>query len=237
MALIFNIKGPIAMFRKSYTTTSSVSFPFPPPTAVAGLLGAIAGYGSGAEIDACRADFWRRMKGTRIGLAILEKGIVSSHTINFSNTKDPKKNPRIQVKHQFVFSPKYRVYVSGEIEKDLNDHLKNGTFIFTPYLGVAYALAEIEFIGNCEEKDHDTEYPIPVDSVIPWSHGVSVDILKSGGVFKERMPFEMDEVRGLKQALDVLYAPSPDRRLVLLDKGNTHVTRCAEDVVAWFPEW
>lgn len=237
MALVFDLRGPMAMFRKSYTTTSSVSFPFPPPTAVAGLLGAIAGFSSGSEKNGFDAEYWSKLKGTRIGLALRKKGVPSSHAINFSNTKDPQKNQRVQIKHQFVFSPEYRVYVRGEIEPQLKEHLEKGTFIYTPYLGVAYALAEISFIGEFAEEPVDDSAPTLVDTVIPWKEGMAVDVLKSGGAFKERMPFQMDEGRGLKQAIDVLYAPSPEKPLVLVEKGDIHVTRCAEDVVAWFPYW
>ena len=237
MALVFDVTGPMAMFRKSYTTTSSVSFPFPPPTAIAGLLAAIVGYGNNAANDGFSAAYWRKMKGTRIGLAVLKKGVPSSHAINFSNTKDPQKNPRVQIKHQFVFSPEYQVYVSGAIESELRDHLVNGTFVYTPYLGVAYALAEIRFVGAFAEEPLDTAGPVQVDTVIPWKEGMTVDVLQSGGAFKERMPFRMNEERGLEEPIDVLYAASPDKPLLLVEKGEIHVSGCAEDTVAWFPFW
>ncbi|MGB4656082.1 MAG: CRISPR-associated protein Cas5, partial [Bacillota bacterium] len=45
---VFEASGPIAMFRKPYTTTSSVSFAFPPPTAIAGMIAAIIGIPNGS---------------------------------------------------------------------------------------------------------------------------------------------------------------------------------------------
>lgn len=237
MALVFDIKGSMAMFRKSYTTTSSVSFPFPPPTALAGLLGAIVGFESESSSDACRASFWKKMRGSRVALRILRKGVISSHTTNFWNTKDPKKNPHIQVKHQFIFSPEYRIYVTGEIESHLQQHLENGTFVYTPYLGVAYALAEISYIGCYEEEIVEMDHGIAIDSIIPWQDGMALNIMKSGGAFRERVPFAMNTERALKEAIDVLYSPSCDRKLFLLKKGDTHVSRCAQDTIVWFPYW
>ena len=38
MAVVFEVSGRMAMFRKPYTTTSSISFAFPPPSAIAGLI-------------------------------------------------------------------------------------------------------------------------------------------------------------------------------------------------------
>lgn len=119
MATVFEVHGPIAMFRKPYTTTSAVSFAFPPPTAVAGMIAAIVGIGNGSELDATNADYWSYMKGTRVSVRIASRISWRKHSVNFSNTKDPQKNPRIQVKHQFVGLPRYRIYVSGGLEERL----------------------------------------------------------------------------------------------------------------------
>jgi len=237
MALVFDVTGSMAMFRKSYTTTSSVSFPFPPPTAVAGLLSAIVGFESGSSLNACRAAFWEKMKGTRIALGILRSGTIGRHTINFWNTKEPKKNPRIQITHQFIFSPKYRVYVAGSIEPLLKPRLENGTFVYTPYLGVAYAIADLLYVGCFDEGALKIGTGVEIDSVIPWRDGMKIDVSASGGAFKERMPFVMDSERALKQVVDVLYSPSPERKLHLMEKGEIHVARCGQDTIAWFPEW
>lgn len=63
MAVIFDCSSDIAMFRKPYTTTSSVSFAFLPPTAAAGLICAIIGEDNESADDGCNAAYWRRMAG------------------------------------------------------------------------------------------------------------------------------------------------------------------------------
>ena len=69
MVLVFDISGDMAMFRKPYTTTSLISYPFPPPTAIAGLLGAITGMDNLANSKgAGSAAFWDQMSGTRIAI-------------------------------------------------------------------------------------------------------------------------------------------------------------------------
>lgn len=147
MAVAFDISAPIAMFRRPYTTTSSVSFPLPPPTAVAGLIGAIIGLSNGSYEKAFYAKYWDEMKGTKIALSIINPISWFSTTINFWNLKEPQKSPHIRVKHQFVRQPKYRIYVHGGVEEKLRQHLENGTFIYTPFLGTAYAIADIEYLG------------------------------------------------------------------------------------------
>ncbi len=51
------------------------------------------------------------------------------------------------------------------------------------------------------------------------------------------MPFEMDNERALKKVVDVVYSPSPDKKLYLLEKGEIDVSRCDNEIVAWFPYW
>lgn len=41
--LVFDVWGDYAHFRRFYTTTSPLSFPIPPRTALCGLIGAIIG--------------------------------------------------------------------------------------------------------------------------------------------------------------------------------------------------
>lgn len=236
MAVVFEISGSMAMFRKPYTTTSSVSFAFPPPTAVAGLLCAVVGISHNSDSSACFASYWGELEGTRMALAIRNPVSWLRQAVNFSNIKEPQKNPRTQVKHQFVANPRYRIYVSGGLEERLRSFLDRGSFVYTPCLGVAYALADINYLGNYEERAVD-DGPISVDTVVPWDDGMEVDVLQSGGAFKELMPFRMNETRRLLESSTVLYSTSLKKRIVLEERGRLHVSRCGDDVVAWFPAW
>ena len=77
----------LAMFRKPYTTTSQVSFPFPPPTAVAGLVSAIVGLGHGAEKEASNAAYWGSMAESQIGIGFINRIQYYSTTINLLKFK------------------------------------------------------------------------------------------------------------------------------------------------------
>ena len=129
------------------------------------------------------------------------------------------------------------MYVAGSIEPLLKPRLETGTFVYTPYLGVAYAIADLLYVGCFDEGALKIGTGVEIDSVIPWRDGMKIDVSASGGAFKERMPFLMDSERALKQVVDVLYSPSPDRKLHLIEKGEVHVARCGQDTIAWFPEW
>jgi CRISPR-associated protein Cas5h len=236
VATVFEVHGPIAMFRKPYTTTSAVSFAFPPPTAVAGMIAAIVGIGNGSELDATNADYWSYMKGTRVSVRIASRISWRKHSVNFSNTKDPQKNPRIQVKHQFVGLPRYRIYVSGGLEERLRSFLESGSFIYTPCLGTAYAIADLHYVGSYSWQSVEEDV-VGVDTVVPLNDDVEIDVLRSGGVFREVVPFELNQERAIVSSKTVLYHTSVEPKLYLLKRGGLDVTRCGEDVVAWFPPW
>lgn len=233
---VFEATGSMAMFRKPYTTTSSVSFAFPPPTAIAGMIAAITGIANGSSKEASSANYWPHMKGTRVAVRIMSRPNWKKHSLNFSNTKDPQKNPRIQVKHQFVGSPHYRFYVAGTMEEQLRELLSTESFIYTPCLGTAYAIADIDYIGTFGWQSAP-DGVVGVDTVVAWDEGLDIDIGRSKGIFREIVPFEFDETRTLVESKTVLYQTSPEYKIYLRQRGGLDVTKCGEDVVAWFPTW
>ena len=232
----FEVSGPIAMFRKPYTTTSSVSFAFPPPTAIAGMIAAIIGIPNGSSNEASSAQYWSQMRGTRVAVRIMAEVKWKKHSLNFSNTKNPQVNPRIQVKHQFVGSPRYRIYIAGQLEEPLRSLLESGCFIYTPCLGTAYAIADLKYIETFQWQPV-MEDVIGVDTVVPLDEDLDVDVLRSQGIFREIVPFMFDEERTLIESKTVLYQTSPENKIYLRRRGGLDVTQCGEDMVAWFPPW
>lgn len=242
MSVIFDCSSSLAMFRKPYTTTSSVSFAFPPPTAVAGLIGAIVGLDNGSTQDASSALYWGQFSGTSIAVSIRKPIRWLRAALNFWNVKNPQSSPHIQVKHQFVASPQYRIYVKGSMENTLRQRLENESFVYTPFLGVAYALASVDYVGHCDDIPVETG-AVCIDSVVPWNNaescGIELNLSGSTKLFKEIVPLRLSEKRALIESVNVLY--SNLGQVALKQRGELNVTRCLargmEDVVAWFPEW
>lgn len=237
MAVVFDCASDIAMFRKPYTTTSSVSFAFPPPTAVAGLIAAVIGLENGAEKRSDTAAYWEGLPGTQIAVAIRKPLKWLRASLNFWNVKNPAKAPHIQVKHQFVSFPEYRIYVRGGVEEKLSEKLKNGEFIYTPFLGTAYAIASLKYVGSCNDVDV-AETSVSLSSMLPFrdGDGIKVDFAAGQKVFKERVPFEFSKDRKFQCSITVLYSDS-SKTLNLKERGNADVSRCFDETVAWFPKW
>jgi len=238
MAVAFEITAPIAMFRRPYTTTSSVSFSVPPPTAVAGLLSAITGINNGSHKTAYSAKYWDEMIGTKIAISIINPISWYSTTINFWNLKEPQKSPHIRVKHQFIRQPKYRIYVHGGLEDRLRYHLEKGTFIYTPCLGTAYSIAEIEYLGYfpltlVNKKEIGLISVIP----LPENHNIKIDIFASKSVFRDTLPFCLSVERQFLKTINTIYTPSANEKLYLKSWEGLDVTAYRDEYIAWFPAW
>jgi CRISPR-associated protein Cas5h len=211
MATVFEVWGKLACFRKPYTTTSTVSFPLPPPTAVAGLISAILGFSNGSAKRGEAALYWQKLKGTRITIQRLNHTSWASSGVNFINPKNPQKNLHIQIRHQFVRNPYYRIFVQGGIEAALDEQLRHKRSVYTPYLGVGYALAEVSYCGSFDFEQalvKNTAEEIPVSSVLPLSSDeeeVQINFKASRGMLKDEFPFQMDETRTLLRTITLLY--------------------------------
>lgn len=246
MVLVFDVRADMAMFRKPYTTTSQVSFAVPPPTAIAGLVAALAGIEHRANVDAYRAEFWQKLHGSRIAIGLLRPIQWFSTTVNLIKFKSANGDmaEHIQSKHQLIKNPCYRVYFqNGDIYVDLKRRLEREEFVFTPYLGVAYALADIAYVGEFEAVPiNDTE--TWVDSIVPLYNGVHLDVMKGRGLHREKIPFQMNHQRELKQTVTVIYpeiTPTEDElfsnRIWLKNRGELDVSQVGTERVGWFERW
>lgn len=243
MALVFDIWGDLAMFRKPYTTTSMVSFPFPPPSAIGGLLGAIAGIDHGAAHGALRADYWPALTGIQVALGLKRPVAWYSSAVNLIKFKSPNgdMSEHIQVKHQLLKRPAYRIYVRGDgpLYDSLRQRLQRGEFVFTPCLGVAYALADLAFAGEYDEQPVPEQSPF-IDTVLPCYGDARPNIEMSGCLHSEIVPFRLDTWRRQQETVSVIYSDRSHRsndQICLQQRGDVEVTQLGGEKVAWFARW
>lgn len=241
MVLVFDVEGDIALFRKPYTTTSMVSYPFPPPTALAGLIAGIIGVNHRAAEDAKNAYFWDKMQDVQVAISLRRPIRWINTAINLMKFKTPNANmsEHIQVKHQLVKKPRYRIFVrGGSIYEALRGKLEKGEFIYTPCLGAAYALADIHYQGEYPDKVAHIEQGI--HTIVPAYEGLELDVVRSGSVFSEQVPMEMSVKRHLLDTVMVYYTlPGKNELpLVFLRKpGELQTSEVNGERVAWFHAW
>jgi len=209
--VVFDVWGDYGHFRRFFTTTSPLTFPFPPPTALRGLVGAILGidkddYLKVLSHEVCRVGIGllSEVKKTRMGLNLLDTK--DGHWIK----KGPRKTPRTQIKYEFLKEPKYRIYFSHSDEAlldKLRQSLVRHESFYTPYLGISECLADFAFVDLREAK------PIQGKAQINSAFRLS-DV--SGGfelheglaIMKVRMPLKMAPGRKVVEVDEVVYESS-----------------------------
>jgi len=211
----FELEGPWALFRKPYSPLSPVSYPFPPPPAVLGLIGAVLGLG---KTEYAEALGWA---DARVGARLLRPVRTFQAGINLLNTKEgvdslwrpwsPKKDAhRMQVPHEFLVDPAWRIWLAGiphELAADLQHRLREGRAAYTPTLGLANCLAEVRFVdageatelGPCDTLED-------LSCVVPVIDSLEVDYDALRPYERFRVPAEMDAARVVHRYPEVLIA-------------------------------
>ncbi len=209
--LIFRVKGEYAHFKKPYSPMSPVTYSFPPPPAVLGLLGAILGL----EKDRYHKELgWQQVK---IGVQLNTEVRVFRTGLNLLNTKDgtdpyfrPKagKNIHIQVPFEFLKEPDYQIYV-GNLPKSVHSKLvkllASGKSLFTPVLGLAQCIADLIWINEAKAEPVNKEY-WQVDSVLAKNETMQPFYDDGRRYHRFRIPSVMDQDRVVHQYKEVVVA-------------------------------
>lgn len=209
--LIFDVYGDFGHFKKYYTTSSPLTFSFPPPPTIKGLIGAIEGIG--------KKDYLKVLSSEKCKLAVRILNPVKKIRmgLNLINTKDnfwipfKKKNheARTQVKMELLKDPMYRIYfyhTDEDLFNDIIEKLKNHQNVYTVSLGLSEMIADYRFVGvkdAFEEKNSE----VFVSSVLPYKYILEDKIVFEDGkkYFKEKIPADMDEERIVLDYADVVY--------------------------------
>lgn len=223
--IVFDLWGDFAHFKKFYTTSSPLTFSFPPPPTLKGMLGAIIGADKNEYLHLFSKDL------CKIALKIVNPVKKVRYGLNHINTKGgywvplKKKNheARTQIRTEFLKSPKYRVYVyhkNEEIFDKLHSKLESHESFFTLSLGLSELLGNFEFIGifDFQGKENDNNV-VEIDTVIP------VNLIKEYGIvfeenkkyFKERIPLDMNGERIVEKYEDVVFEAEGN-----IIKANVH---------------
>ncbi len=207
--LVFDIKGDYGHFKKPYSPMSPVTFSFPPPPAVLGLIGAVLGLPKEQYHE--KLD-WEKVM---IGVRLLSPVHVFRTAINLLNTKDgtdkylrPRAhaNTHIQVNFEFLKNPAFRIFVAG-LSSSMHDRLKHllegQQSVFTPVLGLAQCLADIGWVGETNARKV-TEKAATISSVISLNDGISPRYKPGMRYHRTRIPAVMDGQRIVHRYQEIL---------------------------------
>jgi len=204
--LVFDLWGDLGHFKKPYTTTSPLSFAFPPRPTLAGIISAIIGLGKKEYPN------YFPKKDANIGLRLLRpvKKIRISH--NLIDTKKAQLFSRIrqrtQIRFEYVKNPKYRIYFHHK-DTELYDRLKNllatHECVYTVSLGLSELLANFEYIGEFNLERETNKEPTTIHSVVPDQAIKKVEFEEGKEYFSANIPLEMNSERVVTQFGTVLY--------------------------------
>ena len=162
--VVFRCRGRYGHFRKPYSNVSSLSYPFPPRTAIAGLLGAILGIRKEGVAETFNND------NVRIAVEV-DAGVKTiTHVTNFRQDgsgdvnysikrpksdwkpKPPKnvpaRNVSTQIPMELLRDPSYLIYVNLNSGMDeLTSRIKTGRYVYTPCMGLSEFLVEVEYVS------------------------------------------------------------------------------------------
>src|SRR5208283_1375765 len=201
--LVFDIWGDYAHFRKFYTTSSPLTFSFPPPPTIAGIMGAIYGAGKDEYLN-----IFAPIK-CRLALKIVSPVRKVRMGINLINTKGnywqpvKKKNhaPRTQIRTEFLKDPHFRIYAAHKDEKVFNklgQSIKEHRCIYSVSLGLSELLADFRFIAIYEAEESHTglaELSTPIRAANFHSDSDGLVIEPGKKYFKEKIPIRMNPDR------------------------------------------
>ncbi len=208
------------MFRKFYTNSSSLSYPFPPRTTVAGLVAGLLGY----ERDTYSEDLSLEHCDIAVSVRVPVRRVMQ--TVNYVMTEGSvwTKNAGgfdgtaggIQTPVEWVFPKldeprlRYRIYVhhkKPELAKRLDIALREGSYVYPPYLGMSECLGEVEHVATLEDWELSvSESETPLSTVVPSTAIAGSPRLEAGvQIIKERTAFALGADRRLLSIGDVLY--------------------------------
>lgn len=244
--LAFDLYGDLGHFRKFYTTSSPLTFLFPPPPTIRGIIGSIMGFR--------KEEYLEKTKNILIGVRIcspirkLRTGLNIIFTKGSSCKFDPTLNPlrkgdinktlRTQIKVEFVKDPHYRIYISAtdEFLEEITTKIENHKTYFTVSLGLSELLADFNFVGIFE--GFQKENLIRADSVIPVKCIKELNIEKPQKIGKDRIPILMDTDRTVKAYQDVIFSTNGEpiygqfENLIELNNGEViHLWRQNQDSI------
>jgi len=208
--VVFDLYGSYGHFRVPYTTSSPITFPVPPKTALYGIIGAILGYDKGSYLEIFSKEHW--------AFAVSLRRSISKINIpeNFVNTKEAKmfakmpknKSCRTQINMEFLKNPYFRIYVTSNNRDRLDKlelMLKEHKSVYTPVLGLSECLANFKFIGCFDSENKSCDDFVEICSILPLSETVKINFLQQDKKFlKVHLPTEFNDRRELIESKDFL---------------------------------
>ncbi|MEM3466750.1 MAG: type I-B CRISPR-associated protein Cas5b [Nitrososphaerales archaeon] len=244
--LVFDIKGFFAHFRKPFSTTSSLSYSFPPRTTVVGVIAAIMGYD--------RDSYYKVFSSEKCRIALQVKSPVRhvTNTLNYLMTDKPltlKKLRGIEgpmpVHVDMLVSSErwpamlhFRVFFNHDDEKLLNgvaEQIRSCRFAYPPYLGTANNIAEVEYVDFVDAEVYRVSGEIEAHTLLRVSALTRAYPQHERKIYLEDLvPADFAEDRRLRRGENYIYEGGGRPLRVMVDCEVFRCTLNGERIVGVF---
>lgn len=202
-SIVFTAQGMYARFRCPYTTTSALTYLTIHPVAVKGLIGAVMG----VEYS----NLYNYSDGMRIGIQVLNPVCKDMQSFNLIAMTSNNGAANFQSRIQFLRDVKYRIFVSDNEEKlgRIEDVLKTGNYVFTPYLGCSEHVAKIEYEGTYVTEEDSGE----ISHTITPKAFVVVEDDKAFDMYFDKIPINNSPEREYMDYKEIVFIPGKKMRV------------------------
>jgi len=231
--VVFDIWADYAQFKKPFTTMSPQTFSIPTGTAIVGMISAIVGLDKDEYWQYFPEDSYKLAFGVR---DVIKKVVIPINTLKTTSLKHFYRfEAHKQTTMEFIKDGKFRIWFAWDnIEKfqQLIENLKNHESHYTISLGLAWNLADFEYIGLFESKPFDVNGEfLEVHSIIPKKFiGENEQIdFENRKIFVCNIPVRMksDNSRIVEQYDEYLFDSDgkPIRAIVngIIEVGGDHI--------------
>ncbi len=173
--IVFDWKGKMAHFRQFDANSSSLSYSFPPPTVVMGMVAGLIGIERDGYYDLLRPEIMK------IGVQIRTSPRKIMQSVNYIFAKNPNDlnmsndTPHTQIPMELVTAEKfpeddlhYRIILKiaeDEIYQKISEAVFHSRYKFLPYFGSAPFLSRIEPAGAVQKVNVIENSPVIVETI------------------------------------------------------------------------
>ncbi len=240
--LIFDLSSEYGHFRKFNTTSSPLTYAFPTPTALAGILGAILGIerenSAGlfpAGVTPVNELFSPELCQMAVQLiSPVKKSRIAFNLVNTAKSFFNIEN-RTQVEFELLKNPSYRIFLAHSdsgLLAELKERISDRRHHFTPYIGLSQFTAMLEYCKweSVEEVLTDETYTEVISAVNLSKLTADQPIEFGNGQYSmDTMPMSMNRDRVVQNYSEVLFEMQGKSVMVACD----HVVRTSYGNILW----
>lgn len=218
--LIFDIWGEAAHFRRYDTTSSPLSWPFPPRPTVFGILGAILGLDKKNYL----AEF--QDETVMVAVSIMQKPRSLRVAFNYTETKNIpmfRTTQHTQIRLEVLADARYRIFFrhpNQELQSRLTGLVRAHQSIYSVSLGLASMLADFAFTDTVKPNPFILSQPTETVSIVPFAVAQPATSRDAAPLLLNSVPRHMTPERIVTAYQDVMYDARQPNLLVQPRQDN-----------------